>query len=83
MRTLLMTVVGCAIFSSTPLLGSATGYDAARKQYSQVIPFNRDWLTAQLANVRDRYRSPAIAIDYQCPAVFLHDVSSRKLQSNA
>ena len=43
------------------------GYDAAKKQYSQVTPSDRAWLAAQLANVRDQYRLPAIAIDYVSP----------------
>lgn len=62
------------------------GYYAARKQrkqYSQVTPSYGDLLAAQQANALDWYRLPTIAINYQCPAIFLDDVSSRKLQSNA
>jgi uncharacterized protein (TIGR01370 family) len=43
------------------------GYDAAKKEYSPVAPSDRAWLAAQLANARDRYRLPAIAIDYVSP----------------
>ncbi|NIA56200.1 hypothetical protein HAV22_21445 [Massilia sp. TW-1] len=43
------------------------GYDAVKGQYGQVTPSDRAWLTAQLANARDRYGLPAIAIDYVSP----------------
>lgn len=43
-------------------------YDAASKSYVPVPEADRAWLQARLGEVRERYRLPAIAIDYVPPA---------------
>lgn len=43
------------------------GYDAGRRSYGAVTDNDRAWLSGQLRTIRDRYRLPAIAIDYVDP----------------
>ncbi len=43
-------------------------YDHGAKKYLEVNAADREWLTGQLARVRDEYRLPAVAIDYVPPA---------------
>ena len=40
---------------------------ARERRYDDVPPADREWLLARLAEVRDRYRLPTIAIDYLPP----------------
>jgi len=42
-------------------------YDAGRRSYGPVPQPDRQWLLAQMENVRDRYHLPVIAIDYVDP----------------
>ena len=43
------------------------GYDAAAGRYRPVPQADRDWLLAQMAIVRDRYRLPVISIENVAP----------------
>jgi nucleoside-diphosphate-sugar epimerase len=43
-------------------------YDHGAKRYVEVKAADREWLSAQLARVRDEYKLPAVAIDYVAPA---------------
>ena len=43
-------------------------YDHADKRYRDVPAADREWLSKQLARVRDEYKLPAVAIDYVAPA---------------
>ncbi|MCZ8099100.1 MAG: bifunctional glycoside hydrolase 114/ polysaccharide deacetylase family protein [Burkholderiales bacterium] len=43
------------------------GWRQGTRRYEEVPPADREWLLARLAEVRDRYRLPTIAIDYLPP----------------
>ncbi len=43
------------------------GYNAEKKQYTDVPPADRDWLWGQLKKCRDMYGLPVISIDYVPP----------------
>jgi polysaccharide biosynthesis protein PelA len=43
------------------------GWDAGKQRYTEVSKTDRDWLLAQAAVIRDRYRLPVLSIDYCAP----------------
>jgi polysaccharide biosynthesis protein PelA len=43
------------------------GWDAGKQRYTEVPKTDRDWLLAQAAIIRDRYRLPVLSIDYCAP----------------
>jgi polysaccharide biosynthesis protein PelA len=40
------------------------GWDAGKQRYTEVPQADREWLLAQAATIRDRYKLPVLSIDY-------------------